>query len=58
MIDTKTQQQIDAFLAELKAMTNGEMVEGDYRPLYAKYPLVRLCIRRAILATRSLTFSS
>ncbi len=52
MINEETKRQIDAFLYELRELTKGEMLEGDYAHLYEKYPLVRICIRRAILATR------
>lgn len=51
-MDAETHKQTDAFLAELLELTKGHMIPGDYSDLFAKYPLVRLCIRRAIIATR------
>jgi hypothetical protein len=48
MIDEETQKQIDAFLGELRELTQGPNAPSDYSHLYAKYPLVRIGIRRAL----------
>lgn len=53
MIDAGTRFQIDQFLNELQEWLKTHEPEGDYRWLYAKYPKVRICIRRAMLAVKN-----
>ena len=44
------------FMKELKGMVDGlddKTIQGmDFKPLYAKYPRVRIGIRRALIAAR------
>lgn len=47
MIDVQTRIQIECFLNELGEVPH--LAHGDYSPLYAKYPKVRICIRRAFM---------
>jgi hypothetical protein len=49
MLDAETKLQMQQFIDELREWLKENGPEGDYRWLYAKYPKVRIGIRRAIL---------
>ena len=48
MTDEESQKQIDDFLAELKQLVKDGKATGDLSGLYAKYPKVKIGIRRAM----------
>lgn len=53
-----TDPQIDCFLKDLVKILDShsrEELKGmDFKPLYAKYPRVRICIRRALYVADSM----
>jgi len=55
-MDTETTRQIDCFMMELSEIVDNHSDEDlkgmNFKPLYDKYPRVRIGLRRALYAIR------